>query len=250
MQIRDYRFRPKLIPTIATLLVLPILINLGMWQSGKAEQKQALQEMYDQRGKGPAIQIGSQSLNPETIRYSKVIARGTYEPAYQILLDNQIYQGKAGYQVITPLKIEGGNMHVLVYRGWIPIGNDRRDLPQINTPQGVVEVSGFAHIPSNKFFELGQPEKSITEWQKVWQNLDMNRYQNSVPFAMQPIAILMETSKPESGYVQDWPRPDARIGVNRGYALQWYAMAVALVVIYFVTNIKRITPEERLDATK
>ncbi|TCV84756.1 SURF1 family protein [Sulfurirhabdus autotrophica] len=245
MQISDYRFRPKLIPTIATLIVLPILINLGMWQAGKAEKKQALQTMYDQRGKGPVIQIGSQPLDPDTIRFSKVIARGNYEPAYQILLDNQIYQGRAGYQVITPLRIEGSGMHVLVYRGWVPTGNDRRDLPQIKTPQGIVEVTGYAHIPSNKFFELEQPENSITGWQNVWQNLDMGRYEKAVSFAVQPIAILMETSKPESSYVQDWPRPDARIGVNRGYAIQWYAMSVALVVIYLVTNIKKLSQEEK-----
>jgi hypothetical protein len=51
MQTYTYRFRPKLIPTLATLILLPVLINLGLWQSHKADSKQALQDTYDTREK-------------------------------------------------------------------------------------------------------------------------------------------------------------------------------------------------------
>lgn len=248
MQIHHYRFRPRFIPTVATLLLLPVLINLGLWQSHKADKKQALQALFDAREKNPPIQISGQALDPETLRYSQVVARGHYDTAHQILLDNQIYQGKAGYQVITPLQIEGSDMRVLVYRGWVPVGTDRQVLPLIETPQVLVEVKGMAHVPSNKYFELGHATDSMSQWQKVWQNLDMQRYQSAVNFPVQPVAILMEISTPASGYVHDWPRPDLKIGVNRGYALQWYAMSVALVLIYLVTNLKKITPEDRGNA--
>jgi len=248
MQILNYRFRPRFVPTLATLLLLPILINLGLWQSHKADKKQALQALYDAREKSPFIQIGSLQLDPETLQYSKVVARGHYDAAHQILLDNQIYQGKAGYQVITPLQIEGSAMRVLVYRGWVPVGEDRRVLPLLDTPQVLVEVKGMAHVPSNKYFELGHAADSMSQWQKVWQNLDMQKYQSAVKFPVQPVAILMETSVPASGYVQDWPRPDLKIGVNRGYALQWYAMSVALVLIYLVTNLKKIDHGDRSNA--
>lgn len=248
MQIRNYRFRPQLYPTLATLLVLPILINLGLWQSHKADKKQAMQALYDARENSPYIQIGSHRVNPETLQYSKVITRGHYDAEHQILLDNQIYQGKAGYQVITPLQIEGSEMRVLVYRGWVPVGADRQVLPVLDTPEGTVEVKGIAHVPSNKYFELGHTADSMSQWQKVWQNLDVQKYQRAVKFPVQPVAVLMESSTPASGYIQDWPRPDLKIGVNRGYAVQWYAMSVALVLIYLVTNVKKITPEDHDNA--
>ena len=248
MQIHHYRFRPKLIPTIATLLVLPILINLGLWQARKAEHKQALQEIYDKREKQPPIQIGAQLLDPETIQYSRVIARGRYDPTYQVLLDNQIHQGIAGYQVVTPLQIEGSKTRVLVYRGWVPLGKDRRDLPGIDTPQGVMEVSGYAQIPSNKYFELGHTDDTRDAWQKVWQNLDMKRYEKSVPFPIQHVAILLDPASSAGGYVREWTRPDTHIGTNRGYAFQWFGMSVALVVIYIVTNIKKMSSEDQSNA--
>lgn len=243
MQIFNYSFRPKLIPTLATLLVLPLLINLGLWQSNKADHKQAMQDIYTQRGDSTVVQIGSESVNLESIRFSRVVARGYFEPAYQILLDNQIYHGQAGFHVITPLHISGSNMRILVNRGWIPIGEDRNNLPVIETPKEEVEVSGFAYDPSGKYLELAHDAGTQGDWQKVWQNLDFKRYQSAVPFPFHTVSIMLDPASLSGGYVRDWPKPDARIEVNRGYAIQWYLMSIALVVIYLVTNIKKIKPE-------
>ncbi|MGE5027664.1 MAG: SURF1 family protein [Betaproteobacteria bacterium] len=239
MQVIPFRFRPKLMPTAATLLLLTVLVNLGLWQARKAEQKQVLQHIYDQRGKRPPVPMSVQPLNPQAIRYSKVVARGRYEPAYQILLDNQISGENVGYHVLTPLRIEGGNIRVLVNRGWVPVGRDRGVLPVIDTPQGEVEVSGYADVPPGKFFELAEPEDPRSGWRRVWQNLDLRRYRAAVPFPIQPVVIRLDPMSPAGGYVRDWPRPDARIEVHRGYALQWYGMAAALVVFYVAAAIKK-----------
>jgi surfeit locus 1 family protein len=244
MQIFNYRFQPRLIPTLATLLLLPLLINLGLWQSNKADHKQAMQDIYNQRGESTIFQIGSDPVNLESIRFSRVVARGYFEPAYQILLDNQIYQGQAGYHVITPLHISGSEMRILVNRGWVPVGEDRNILPMIDTPQNEVEVSGYAHDPSGKYLELAHPVDTGGSWQKVWQNLDLKRYKSAVPFSIHAVSVLLDPGNSAGGFVRDWPKPDARIEVNRGYAIQWYLMSLALVVIYFVTNIKKIKPEK------
>lgn len=244
MQIFNYRFQPRLIPSLATLLLLPLLVNLGLWQSNKADKKQAMQDIYDQRGKSALVRIGAEPLDLEAIRFSRVIAHGRYEPAFQILLDNQIYKGQAGYHVITPLHISGSTMRVLVNRGWVPLGADRNSLPVIDTPQGEVEVTGYAHDPSGKYLELAHTDTAQASWQKVWQNLDIKRYKSVVPFTLHPVSILLDPASSAGGYVREWPKPDARIDVNRGYAIQWYLMSIALVVIYIVTNIKKIRPEK------
>jgi surfeit locus 1 family protein len=245
MQIFNYRFRPRLIPTIATLLTLPILVNLGLWQSRKAEQKQILQLIYEKRGTSEPVKIGADPLVVEEIRYSRVVVSGQYEPSYQILLDNQIYKGQAGYHVITPLHINGNNMRILVNRGWIPMGKDRSTLPVIDTPSGEIELTGFAHDQSGKYIELTHPDAATTSWQKVWQNLDLKLYKAAVPFPIQSVTILLDPASPAGGYVREWPKPDARIEVNRGYAVQWYLMSLTLVVIYLVTNLKKIFTEDQ-----
>ncbi|HQS59502.1 MAG TPA: SURF1 family protein [Gallionellaceae bacterium] len=247
MQILNYQFRPRLIPTLATILVLPLLISLGLWQANKAVQKQDLQDIYDQRGKSGLVQIGSEPIDINSIRFGKVFARGYFEPEYQIFLDNQIYKGQAGYHVLTPLRVNGGKMRILVNRGWVPVGADRNILPEIETPAGEVEITGYAHDPSGRYLELAGSEAKQQAWQIVWQNLNIKRYQEVVPFSIHTFIVLLDPGS-SSGYVREWARPDSRIDVHKGYAIQWFLMSIALVVIYIVTNTRKISSEDNTNA--
>jgi surfeit locus 1 family protein len=132
----------------------------------------------------------------------------------------------------------------LVNRGWVPVGVDRTILPIIETPLEEIDVTGFAHDPSGKYLELTQVENKSQGWQMVWQNWDSHKYTRAVPFAIHPIFILLDPASSAGGYVREWPKPAARIEVNRGYAIQWYLMSFALIVIYLVTNIKKISSEK------
>jgi len=245
MQILNYQFKPRLIPTVATLLILPLLMSLGIWQANKADKKQQMQQAFDQRASEDLMHIGSELVAVESMRYRHIEARGYYEPAYQILIDNQIYKGQAGYHVITPLHISGSDMRILVNRGWVPVGSDRNVLPVIDTPKNEVAVSGFAHDPSGKYLELVHVEHDRNTWQIVWQNLNLDIYKQSVPFALQPVTLLLDSKNSAGGYVRDWPKPSSGMEVNRGYAVQWYLMSIALVIIYIVTNFKKTSAEDQ-----
>ena len=109
-----YQFRPALIPSLVTLLLLPVFVGLGLWQLDRAEQKRALQAEYDARGRDGPIQIGARVQTAEELRFYRVIVKGRYDPDYQILLDNRVHQGRAGYHVITPLRIAGSDVRVIV----------------------------------------------------------------------------------------------------------------------------------------
>jgi len=248
MQIFNYQFKPKLIPTLATLLILPLMIYLGMWQSNKADQKQAKQELFDQRERDGLISIGAEPVDLEVLRYRRVVVRGFYDPQYQVLLDNQVSKGQAGYHVITPLKIDGSAVRILVNRGWVPVGADRKVLPQIDTPSTEVEITGYLQDISGRYIELSRSDVAQESWQKVWQNLDVARYKKEMPYPMQPAIILLDPDSSAGGYVREWPKPNFRIDVNRGYAIQWYLMSLALVIIYLVTNIKKISPQDTANA--
>jgi len=250
--VRRYRFRPNWWVTLATLLAIAGMIKLGLWQAGKAEEKLALQASYDNWHKQPPVSLSARLLaaaEAASLHYARVRVAGTYETGEQVLLDNQVdAQGRAGYHVITPLRIAGGETRVLVNRGWMPLGKDRSALPQITTPQAAVEVSGLAVVPSTKTFVLAQPESLAAlqqSWRQgglsVWQVLDMGRYAQAVPYPLQPLVIRLEADSGAGGFVRDWPRPDARVEKHLGYAYQWYGMAAALLVFYGVVNFKKTT---------
>ncbi|HYA38794.1 MAG TPA: SURF1 family protein [Candidatus Methylomirabilis sp.] len=232
-------FRPSAAASIATAVLLPLLLYLGYWQLQRADEKRLLQAEYDARSDGPAIQVESRVQNPGELQFYRVVAKGDYETDYQILLDNRVHQGQPGYDVITPLHLPRSDVRLLVNRGWIPLGTDRAHPPAIETPKGQVEIAGVATVPAENVFTLGAPEPLDRGWQKVWQNMDMKRYRAAVPFPVQPVVVLLDPQSSAGGFTREWARLDAGIAVHEGYAFQWFMMAAALVVIYLFMGRRR-----------
>jgi surfeit locus 1 family protein len=232
------RFRPAVLPTLAFLVLLVAFGALGMWQVRRAESARALQAEYDRRAES-VVTIGTAAQPTEALRFHRVRVRGVYEPAYQVLIDNRVEDGRAGYDVVTPLRVEGGSMRVLVNRGWVAMGVDRQHLPEIDTPRGILEVSGVAIVPPAKVFTLGPTAGPGAGWQRVWEYLDMKRYARSVPFPVQPVVVLLDPQSAAGGFVRRWPRPDAGVVMHEGYAFQWFMLAGCLVVIYLALSMRR-----------
>lgn len=233
------RLRAGLVPTLATLLLFPALIGMGLWQLDRADQKQRLQAEYDRRQSEAPKRLLPVIEEPETLRYRPVTARGRYEPAHQFLLDNRVRQGRVGYYVLTPLRIEGGDVRVLVNRGWVALGADRKQLPDVAPPEHDVEITGVATIPLDKGFRLGGARPAGPGWQPVWQYLDLAEYARSVPYPIQPAVVLLDPGSPAGGLVRQWGRLDAGIQTHLGYALTWFSLAVALLAIYILVNVRR-----------
>lgn len=228
------RSRSLWLPAIAVAVLVPIFFGLGMWQVHRAGEKRALQQEVDERAREAPVRLGQTPQSAQALRFRHVTARGRYEPEYQILIDNRVHQGVPGYYVVTPLRLEGGEMRVLVNRGWMPLGASRQQLPAIDTPSGTVEITGMVTVPAEKVFTLGAPASG---WQPVWSHLDMKRYVASVPFAVQPVAILLDAGAP-GGFTHAWTRLDAGIAVHQGYAFQWFALA-ALAAVILATMLYR-----------
>ena len=147
---------------------------------------------------------------------------------------------KVGYHVFTPFRIEASERYILINRGWVPLGDDRTVLPEIKTPEGMMDLSGVAMLPPSKLYELEQPKPLDSGWQVVWQNIDLARLRKAVPFSLQPLIIQLDQTS-LGGFVRNWPRHDDKVVTHQGYAFQWYGMAVMLALFYFFVNIKKST---------
>lgn len=240
------RFRPRLVPSIAAAVLLPLFLFLGYWQLQRAEEKRQLQGEYDARANGPAVLVEGRLQRPEELQFYRVIARGYYETDYQVLVDNRVHQGQAGYHVITPLRLVDSPVRLLVNRGWVALGASRERLPAVEAPAGLQQITGVATVPSEKYFTLEKPELPGGNWQRVWQNLDLNRYAGAVPFPVQPVVVLLAPDSPAGGFVRDWGRLDAGISVHQGYAFQWFLLAAALLALYLFLSWRRLgTPAQK-----
>jgi surfeit locus 1 family protein len=215
-------------------VLVPLFVSLGNWQWHKAAVKAERQATLDARAGEAPVLLPSTPVDAEAMRYRRVVVHGRFEPAHQILIDNRIHREQAGYHVVTPLRIEGSDLRVLVDRGWVPAGHSRAVLPSVDTPSGLVTLTATAVMPGTRFFTLG-PQATRIDWRdagaRVWPNLDLARFRQAVDFPLQPVILQLDPDSP-AGFVREWARPDERIERHVGYALQWYGFAVAVVAIW------------------
>ena len=226
--------RPAFLPGAAALAAIALTVALGNWQSRRAEEKLALGRDLDDASRRAVLALPPSPVDAHGYEFSHVSVRGEYSARHTILLDNKVLRGTPGYHVLTPLKIGGGDMYVLVNRGWVAAGARRDSLPQIQTPSGTATVEGIAVVPSIHILELG----AKTEEGIVWQNLVLARYAKWSGLKLQPI-VLQQTSDSADGLVRAWERPDTGADRHRGYAFQWYALAITILISYVALSFKR-----------
>jgi len=241
----DYRFRPGWAATVATVLVLPALVGLGMWQLDRAEQKTAIRDRHLARGAMPPVDANRTALDAAGMDFRRATARGEYRADLTIYLDNKVLNGRPGYEVLTPLGLAGEpDRHLLVNRGWVPWGEETRSLPDIDTPSGPVSVSGRLRAPPQDYFTL-EDETAAARFRQRWQNLDLERYAGAAGLSVSPLVLQLDPgARNAGGFARQWPvYDDAWIERHRAYAVQWFAMAVILVGLYVFLNLNNRKPD-------
>lgn len=237
------RFRPRALPTVAAIAAVVVFVAAGQWQGRRMHEKEALRAQLDLAAAQPPVEVST--LSPDVdwtaLRYRAVVATGSFDARRQILVDNRVHEGRAGYYVVTPLALADGR-RVLVNRGWTPQGASRAAPPEVVTPPGNVSVVGRIAIPSAGFIELTREAPSGV----VWQNVDPARFTATTGVVVLPFVIeATRAPAPDDGLVRDWPAPDFGVEKHRAYMLQWYAL-VALVVVLWFHHLRRRAP--RADA--
>lgn len=233
-----YQFQPRLITTLAAGAGIALALAAAWWQLGRAHGKEALAAKLAAFSRGPAVPLTAAEVKAEDLEWRRVTVSGRFAPSYAVLIDNRIRRGVAGFHVVMPLEIgktpAGVSRYVLVNRGWIAGAGDRSRLPGVRTPESTVQVSGIAVVPGRRFLELST---GVTEG-RVWQNLTIDRYRAAFPIAVQPVVIRQE-SPLEDGLAREWDPPDLGVDKHYGYAFQWLALAVTVLVFYLVTHVRR-----------
>lgn len=228
------RFAPGFWPTLAAALLVLLTVFLARWQTDRGDEKQARQSLLESRMREAAVELGGVPAGEELL-YRHVRARGEYVAAGQIYIDNQVYEGRAGFQVVTPLKL-ASNAIVLVERGWIERDARYPAAPQVPVPAGPVTVSGIAALPPRRYLELSG--ETITG--NVWQNLSIDRYRERNGGKLLPFVLVADVAAPGLTAIRE--RPDTGIERHREYALTWYAFAATAVGLWIALGFRPKLP--------
>ena len=232
-------FRFRMVPFVATLLVMAVGISAGQWQTRRAAEKEAIAVKLAQRAAAAAVVIDARPLGAEDVEYRKLRVEGEFLSQWPVYLDNRPYRGAAGLYVLMPFRIAGSKMHVLIARGWIPRDlSDRKKLPAIETPAGMITVEGMARRNPGKLLQLGQQD--AVRPGAILQNLEVAAFAQASGLQMQPFLLEQSSALPD-GLTRDWPLPSTGIDKHRGYAFQWFALTAMAFIFFVVTGFRRGT---------
>jgi surfeit locus 1 family protein len=233
-------FAPRFVTTVITIGVLAMLISLGRWQLHRADDKRVLYSQFAS-GTDATLEITAATLHLN--RYQHVKATGHYDHTHQLLIDNMSNAaGQAGYYVVTPFGLSGGGW-VLVNRGWVPMGASRKSLPPIDVSEEERSLRGRADDLPRPGIQMGQ-RVALAGAYPIVANFPTLAEVSALyrDFALAPAVevLLLDADQPD-GYLRQWAAPGFPPMRHLAYAVQWFALAFALVVIYGVTNIRRKT---------
>lgn len=206
-------------------MVTVIAVLLGNWQMRRGDAKEALQVRRDAAESAAPVTLSALADLAETVEPlpRRVRAAGVFIPEATVFVDNRPLEGRAGFQVVTPLRIAGDAV-VLVSRGWV--ARDLRDpaaVPRVGTPDGAVEIEGMAVERVPRLMELARPQSQKVPG--IWPNLDFDAYQQAAGLKVARF-VVQQTSEQPDGLKRIWPRPDYGVHTHRGYAFQWFGLAL------------------------
>jgi cytochrome oxidase assembly protein ShyY1 len=236
------RFRFRTIPFIATVLLVALGILLGNWQTRRALEKTALQTRLNERAASPPLVLGTQHVDPAAIEYRHVIVTGEFVPSWPVFLDNRPNEGRSGFILLMPFKISGSGKYVLVERGWLPRGAEHGSIPRFSTPAGPQRIEGIAVLRPARVLQLGTP--TPLQPGAIVQNLEPAEFARASGLDLQPF-VLEQTSRDAAAgdaatpaLERNWPAPGIDVDRHRGYAFQWYGLAVMTFLFFVITGFR------------
>ena len=237
LRLAHYHFNPGIVSTLVTVLLLYIMVSLGLWQAERAEFKDTLQQKIIKRKKLSPVTLDELPASSESRRYYPVNFMGEFDVQHSFLLDNITYNGVVGYHVFTPLKVNDYKT-ILVNRGFVTQGKTREHLPDVDAPAGKIEISGLLDFSPSRTLLLAENVQDISRWPVVLQYVDLAEINQLLGYELYDMVLWLDPDQSAS-FQYDLPVLNLNAAKNSGYAFQWFAMSLALFIIYIVVNTKK-----------
>jgi len=235
----QWQFNWKIL--LFVLFFLPVTVSLAFWQLDRADEKRNLLETYkDRETAGPVALTTIKKTYPDEIGESKrpdyvrVKIKGQYDNKSTLLLDNRVRNGRPGYDVISPFKASGGQW-ILVNRGWIAADLDRRILPEISQISDETSLVGYLYRSPGKQIMLGDDPWVKGESRIVIQSMDPELISRKLEIPFYDFSLRLDAKEP-GAFTTGWFVVNVQPGKHTGYAFQWAALAVALIILAIFAN--------------
>ncbi len=244
------------IAALITVVLFSFLVNLGLWQLNRGEEKQALETKLRLRSNQPPVPVNQVSVpvTPVTevpvpltdITGLNVSAHISPADMPLIYLDNQVYEGNVGYLVYQVVKPLSQSKHLLLELGFIASDYRRDTLPEAPAVLDSLITSGSAPITGRLYTRSHNPLSSDLLAEPMThlriQNLNIDQLEEELGITLLPFALQPNNQK-NWPLAQPWnplPMPSKK---HFGYAAQWFLMAavfLSLMLTFFIRKWRAI----------
>lgn len=221
----------------AHILVLGLGITflfLGFWQLDRWREVRLSNQVHAARLAAEVVALpdllAAVDGDVESLEYRRTVVTGTFEPTEEVLLRSQVHDGRAGFDVITPLRLAGGGT-VLVDRGWVPLEFD--SVPVVGAPPatGSVEIEGLIRLPQQRT-STGHDDFAGGRATTI-SRIDIDGLSGQVEGELAPVWIQVTGSVgPTVLPIPAQPPDFTDQGPHRDYAVQWFSFALIAGVGY------------------
>lgn len=233
-----YRFQPAWYMTLIAFCTVAAMISLGMWQTHRAEFKESLKERFTLRSQTELTNLAELAQFGSDVADYPIRTLGTLDNEHIILLDNQVHEMHAGFDVLNVLTTKNGE-RILINRGWVPlVNNNRTPLPDIAPINGELSVHGRIYVPNPRQFLLREDNYSQYAWPLIIQKIEFDKLGAVLGEELKPFVIRLNPDDSQP-LVRDWHSNAMPAEKHRAYALQWFVMALVAAGLYIKLNLKQ-----------
>ncbi|MDG0968745.1 MAG: SURF1 family protein [Porticoccaceae bacterium] len=233
----EWQLNTKII--VSSLLLFPVLLALGFWQLDRAEQKRDIVNDFIANQQAAPLRA-RQLVQGRNYQYRSAILRGSLDGTRRIFLDNRVKYGRPGYEVLEALLIDalgrnGQQQRILVNRGWVPASLDRLQLPTIESVDVEAVFRGSLYRQLRGGYRLDDGIKKVTQWPSRvgWISAERSSTLFDEPFYDYQLRLDADSV---GALDTGWPTVSVQPQKHTGYAVQWFAMAVVLLIMTLTAN--------------
>jgi surfeit locus 1 family protein len=192
-----------------------------------------MQQAIDQQAQLPPLNLAQLQSDASawTQIHRRVLLHGEWLNDHTVFLDNRAHRGRVGFWVMTPLRVQAGQV-VWVQRGWVerdPL--DPRKPPSLPAVDNGVYIEARIAPALSQQFELGSKETVPTDnLSPIRSNLDLAQMRSLVKDNV--LALVVQTGPEGDGLRRDWPAVALSADKNQGYAFQWFALSALMAMLY------------------
>ena len=232
-------FSPGLASTCIFLILFPMMTGLGYWQYQRSVEKQQMLSDIDALANLAPIFVQKRTQLENAKLYQSVYLEAKLLVDKLIYVENRPQNGQGAADVYLPAVFDD-QVIILINLGWVFLP-DRNKLPEIKIPQDIrldVILDDFPQA-GWKLGELVIPDK----WPALLARVEQDKLKQW--FGMRVFGKIGRLKIPiDKKLHTDWNPSVMPPSKHQGYAFQWFAMAIALMVLYFTINMKNVAKNE------